>query len=274
MEKIRNRDEIPQEDKWAIEDLYPCDEAWEAELETVAEDEAYLASFNGKLENAEHLLAFLTRAEELGVKADRLGNYCMRKSDEDTRNTVYQAMQGKFMSVMVALGAATSFDTPQIMVIEDSVLEDFYAECPGLERYRRYLTDLRRRKAHTLSEAEEKLLSAAGEMAQTPDNIYGAFADADMKFADAVDAEGKTYPLTQGTFRLCRGSAQLSGFLVFEHFGTFGGRGLYVAAVSGMEAGFGFGTGLRWFGTDLRSGRVLYAPACVFAGWRHPLLRF
>ena len=226
MDKIRSREEIPQEDKWAIEDLYPSDEAWEAELSTVSEDQAYLASFDGKLENAQQLLAFLTRAEELNGKADRLGNYCMRRADEDTRNAVYQAMQGRFMSVMVALGAATSFDTPQIMAIEDTVLEGFYGACPGLERYRRYLTDLRRRKAHTLSEAEEKLLSAAGEMAQTPDNIYGAFADADMKFAEAVDAEGKTYPLTQGTFvrleespdRVLRKSAYEN---LYDGFGSF-----------------------------------------------------
>ena len=30
--KIRQRSEIPEEDKWAIEDIYPSDEAWEADL--------------------------------------------------------------------------------------------------------------------------------------------------------------------------------------------------------------------------------------------------
>ena len=198
--KIRRREEMPLEDKWAIEDLYPSDEAWEQELTTIGEDEQYLVSFDGKLDDAQQLLAFLTRVEGLNVKADRLGNYCMRKADEDTTNATYQAMQGKFMSVIVALGAATSFDTPQIMAIPEESLEAFYKDCPGLERYRRYLTNLRRRKAHTLSEIEEKLLSAAGEMSQTPDNIYGAFADADMKFSDAVDAEGNRHPLSQGTF--------------------------------------------------------------------------
>ena len=38
--KIRQRHEIPAEDKWAIEDLYATDEAWEAELATLAEDQA------------------------------------------------------------------------------------------------------------------------------------------------------------------------------------------------------------------------------------------
>ena len=104
------------------------------------------------------------------------------------------------MSAMVELSAACSFDTPELMAVSEETLNRFYAECPELERYRRYLTDLRRRKPHTLSAAEEKLLAAAGEMAQTPDTVYGALADADLTFRDAVDAQGSAHPLTQGTF--------------------------------------------------------------------------
>ena len=200
VKKIRNREEIPAEDKWAIEDLYATAELWEQDLTTVSEDQEYLASFAGRLATPENLYYYLQRSEALNVKADRLGNYCMRKADEDTRNATYQAMQGRFMSVFVALGAATSFDTPEIMAISDEDMERFYTDYPALERYRRYLTNLRRRKAHTLSAAEEKILAAAGEMADAPDTIYGAFADADITFADAVDANGETHPLTQGTF--------------------------------------------------------------------------
>ena len=199
--KIRTREEIPEEDKWNLKDLFVTDEAWEAELKTVAEDQTFLSAFAGKLaESPEQLYAYLQRFEAVDVKANLLGNYCMRKADQDTRNATYQAMNGKFTSVFVALRAATSFDTPEIMAIPDEVLEKFYAEYPALERYRRYLTDLRRRKAHTLSAAEEKLLAAAGEMADAPDNIFGSFAYADLTFADAVDARGEKYPLTQGTF--------------------------------------------------------------------------
>ena len=199
--RIRTRDEIPQEDKWAIEDLYPNENAWEQALSTVAEDQAYLAAFSGKLaQSAENLFAYLQRSEQLNVKADRLGNYCMRRADEDTRDPACQAMQGKFMSVMVALSAATSFDTPEIMALDDDTLERFYREYPALEGYRRYLTNLRRMKEYTLSAAEEKLLAAAGELARTPDDIYGSFADADMTFPDAVDAQGQPHPLTQGSF--------------------------------------------------------------------------
>ena len=204
MEKLKAipaREEIPMGDKWALEDLYPTDADWEKELETLARDREYLVSFAGKLgSSAKALYDYLDASENLNVKADRLGNYCMRRADEDTRNAAALAMQGRFMSAMVELSAACSFDTPELMAVSEETLNRFYAECPELERYRRYLTDLRRRKPHTLSAAEEKLLAAAGEMAQTPDTVYGALADADLTFRDAVDAQGSAHPLTQGTF--------------------------------------------------------------------------
>ena len=201
MEKIPAREEIPEKDQWALEDLYPTEADWNQELETLPQDRAYLASYAGRLgTSAMALYQYLDASEKLSVKAERLGNYCMRKADEDTRNAAAQAMQGRFMSAMVELSAACSFDTPEIMALSDETLNQFSAECPQLERYRRYLTDLRRRKAHTLSTAEEKLLAAAGEMSQTPDTVYTALADADLTFRDAVDAEGNAHPLTQGTF--------------------------------------------------------------------------
>ena len=201
IKKIPQRDEIPVEDKWAVEDLYPTDEAWEADLATLEQDKEYLVSFAGRLgESAETLYNYLSYSEEKSLKMSRLANYCMRRGDEDTRNSFYQAMTGRFMSIMVALNAATSFVTPEIMAIDDERLEQFYKDFPKLERYRRSLTNSRRMKPHTLSAAEEKLLSAAGEMANAPDTIYGAFADADITFADAVDSEGNKYPLRQGNF--------------------------------------------------------------------------
>ena len=206
-QKIRQRSQIPAEDTWAIEDLYPNDEAWEQALTTVEADKQALTSFAGHLaDSANALYDYLHTMETADAKIDRLAHYCMRKADEDTRNATYQAMSGKFMSVMVELGSACSFETPEIMSIEDGTLERFYADRPGLERYRRYLTDLRRLREHVLSPAEEKLLAAAGEMAQAPDNIYSLFADADLTFADALDSEGNPHPVTQGTFVACEES--------------------------------------------------------------------
>ena len=198
--KIMKRSEIPVEHTWATEDLYVSDAAWEEDLAKMMEEGEVCASFAGKLNSAEGLYDFLYTDEMAGERIGRLANYAMRKGDEDTRNPVYQAMNGKFRSAMVKIASACSFATPEIMAVEDADLERFYAEKPELERYRRYLTNMRRMREHTLSAAEERLLASAAEITGAPSNIYSMFANADIKFADAVDAEGKTYPVRQGTF--------------------------------------------------------------------------
>ncbi len=208
MEPIRNRSDIPVEDTWALEDLYVNDEAWETALASLEEDKNILASFAGTLGQSGHTLyAYLEKMEATDVKANYLGNYCMRKSDSDTRDASSQAMVGRYTNAAVSIGAACAFETPEIMAISDDTLAHFYQDCPQLERYRRYLTDLRRMKDHVLTPAEEKLLAAAGEMAHAPQNTYFMFTNADLKFPDALDSQGKAHPVTQGTFAPCQESS-------------------------------------------------------------------
>lgn len=225
--KILQRCEIAQADKWAIEDLYATDEAWSADLEKLKVMTQQLATYAGHLaDSPAKLLAYLEQTEAVGVLSEDLANYCMRKADEDTRDSKYQAMQGQYMSAAVALSAAVSFETPEILSISDETLDGFYTAEPKLERYRRYLWNIRRRKEHVLSPGEEKLLAAAGEMANAPENIYSLFADADLTFSDAEDSQGNRHPLSQGTFvsyeessdRVLRKSAFQN---LYQGFGNF-----------------------------------------------------
>ena len=200
-ETIRERKDIPLKDTWALEDLYATDADWEKALARMQARMPELSEFEGRLaQNGQTLCAFLALLEELDTQAESLGNYAMRRGDQDTRDANYQAMNGKFISAVTELSAGLSFATPEIMAIPEESLEGFYADCPRLERYRRYLTDQRRKKAHTLSAAEERLLAAAAEMAGAPDSIYSSLLNADLTYPDAVDSEGKPHSLSQSTF--------------------------------------------------------------------------
>ncbi len=199
--KIPERSEIQEQDKWAIHDIYATDELWEEDLKKAKELIPVYGSYVGKLGgSAQAMLEYCRLEERTAEMADALANYAMRRSDEDARVSKYQAMVGRLMSAYVELGAASSFATPEIMAIYEETMERFYAECPELEHFRRYLTDIRRRREHVLSPAEEKLLAAAGEMANAPDNIYGMFSDADIVFPDVEDGQGNKHPLSQGTY--------------------------------------------------------------------------
>ena len=186
---------------WALEDIYPSDEAWDAAYAEAQNFPRQISAFRGRLgSSARTLLEFLQLSETISVTFDSLYGYAQRRSDEDTAVSKYQGMSSKAISLMVAVDAAGSFETPELLAIPDEKLEQFYQELPALTVYRTYLDNLRRKRAHILSDAEEKLLASAGEISQSPDTIYSMFADADLKFPPAVDSEGNEHELTHGSY--------------------------------------------------------------------------
>lgn len=199
--RIPERKEIPVEYTWDLTDIFPDDEAWAAERTALLEMPAKIGAFAGTLdERPGRLLDWLKLSDELGVRIEKLMGYANCKGDQDTADSFYQDMRSKAIACYVAIAGACAFATPEILSIPDETLDRFYAECPALETYRRSLTRIRRMKDHILSPNEERLLAAAGEMSEAPDNIVSALRNADLRFADAVDSEGKAHPLSAGTF--------------------------------------------------------------------------
>ena len=195
------RKDVPVEFTWDLRDIFPSDEAWYAENEALSAYPAKIAAYCGRLgESAETLLSFFRLQDELSVRIEKLFGYASCSLDVDQGDSKYQEMRGRAMSTAVTISASAAFATPEIMAIPDETVDRFYAICPALEEYRRSVYQIRRRKKHILSPAEEKLLAAAQEMAGSPDRIGSIFRNADLKFPPVEDSEGKSYPLTAGSY--------------------------------------------------------------------------
>ena len=198
---IPARSEVPEESTWNLKDVFESDEAWQAEYEAFKAVPEQIEAFRGRLgESAETLLEWFRLNDALSVRLEKLYGYANCKGDEDTGNSVYQGMRSKALATLVAIDAASAFETPEIMALDEDTVNLFYAAQPELETYRRNIYKIRRRKAHILSPEEEKLLSAAGEMANAPENIASVFRDADLTFPAVTDGEGNERVLTSGTF--------------------------------------------------------------------------
>lgn len=226
-ERIPKRSEQKPEYTWAIEDIYADDSLWRADLEKLKAMPERLIAFKGKLsESGNTLLEFLTLSDEISVLCDSLGNYAQRKSDEDTANSVYQAMTGQLTNVFVKINSVLSFATPELVSVSDVRMEELYTEAPGIELYRTHLDRIRKQRDHILSDAEEKILALSGEMAQSPENIYSMFSDADLKFPDATDKDGVKHQVTHGSYiplvqskdRTLRKSAFESMYHTYDNF--------------------------------------------------------
>ena len=224
-ERIPERKDIPVEYTWDLTDIFASDEAWLEEYEALKGEGEKISAFAGKLgEKAETLLSYFRLEDELGIRLEMLMGYANCKSDEDTAQGYYQDLKSKAMSVYVSIAGAAAFAAPEIMAIPEDTLNAFYAACPELEEYRRALYRIRRRAEHILSPAEEKLLAAAGEMADAPESVCSALRNADLRFEDAVDSEGNRHPLSAGTFvPLLESSDRVLRKSAFENcFGTYG----------------------------------------------------
>lgn len=195
------RSEVPKEHTWALEDLYINDDAWKADLDKLKEMLPSISAYQGTLgDSASNLLGFFELQDEITVLLDSFANYAMRKADEDTKNTTYQGYKDQTMGLYVAISSALSFAEPEILEISDEALADFYNSEPKLNIYKRCINDIRRKKAHILSAAEERILAAAGDIAQAPDDIYGLLNNADMTFEPVTAANGDKLPVTHASF--------------------------------------------------------------------------
>ena len=225
--KIPARADVPEKDKWAIQDLFATDDDWRAALAKAKEFIPRITAFRGKLaESGAALLSFFRLDDEISLAFDALVHYAQRRSDEDTRVAAYQEMVSQVTRFAVEIQSAAAFETPELLAISDEDMNRLYAEAPELELYRLNIDRIRRRREHVLSDKEEAILAAAGEMAASPDDIYSMLNDADLKFPDAVDKDGNKHPVTHGTFiplmqsydRVLRKSAFDSLYSVYGQF--------------------------------------------------------
>ncbi|MDY4588502.1 MAG: oligoendopeptidase F [Oscillospiraceae bacterium] len=226
-DRIPKRSDINAKDKWSIEDIYPTDEAWEQDFAAAKKMPEQIASYKGLLStDSAKLLEYLKADDDMTVLLESLINYAQRKNDEDTRESKYQDMVSRLEMLFVDISGAAAFVTPEILSIDDETMERFFREQPDMELYRLCLDRVRRKKAHILSEAEERIMALTGEMTGSPDNIFSMFNDADLKFPDAVDKDGNSHQVTHGSYiplmhsndRVLRKSAFESLYGVYENF--------------------------------------------------------
>lgn len=199
--KIPQRSEISSEFKWRLEDVYPSDKAFEDALSEAGTYPEKIEAFRGKIAaSAEELLAYLRLDDEITEKMRDLLHYANRKSDEDTRVSLYSGYCERTEALLTAINSAAAFAVPEILTISDEKMEQFMREQSGLKLYELSLSRILKRREHILSPAEEHIIAMTGEMSNTPSTVFSMLDNADMKFPDAVDSEGKAHQITHGSY--------------------------------------------------------------------------
>ncbi|HET7435458.1 MAG TPA: oligoendopeptidase F [Thermoanaerobaculia bacterium] len=203
--QTRERETIPDQYKWNLKDIYPSDEAWRAAKEKFVTQLAEIKKYKGTLaQSPAQMLAAAETITNLNKEFSRLYVYTSMNSDQDTRNATYQALKQEMASLSATFSAETAWLEPEILKIEPATLESFLAKEPKLKPYEFYLRDIQRRRAHTLSEAEEKIIADAGLMSPGAGEVYNIFTNADFPYPTVTLSDGTTRTLNSATFAVSR----------------------------------------------------------------------
>jgi oligoendopeptidase F len=201
----RERTSVPDRYKWDLSQIYPSDQAWRAAKDKLAGELPAIRAFKGTLGSTPQKLAdALELVSRLSKEFSRLYVYASMNSDQDTRVSQYQGMQQEMAQLGATLGAEGSFMEPEILKIDPAKIESAISSEPRLKVYSFYLHDILRRRAHTLSDSEEKILASSSIVASAASDTFGILSDADFPYPTITLSDGKSVKLDSSGFNLYR----------------------------------------------------------------------
>jgi oligoendopeptidase F len=197
---LPQRHEVAPSDTWDLSSLYSEIAQWEADFQKLDGLIPRFETYRGRLgESVATLVEALDFDSDFDRIAERLGTYAFLKTTEDQGNSDFQALKSRYQNLSMRAGQAASFMRPELLAIDEAKMSAFLAD-PQLKLYRLQLERVLRFRPHTLSDREERLLAMQGEMAAGVGNAFRQLNDADLKFGQIADHQGRGIELSHATF--------------------------------------------------------------------------
>lgn len=195
-----SRNDVPEIEKWKLEDIYNSQKDWEADVKAIEKIAEVLRSYDGKIHDGGTLLSYLTESEKLSFMFGKVSAYAMLQVDIDTRESSAQSLQDRAKQLGVKISSSTAFFMPFLLSLDESTLKAYLKEEQGLKYFEKNLLEAYRYKAHVLTKEKEELLSQLGEALSSPSHTYSMINNADIKFGTVTNDNGEQVELTRGMY--------------------------------------------------------------------------
>ena len=187
--------------EWDLSIIYKDEKAFLADFEKASKLIKSFAKHEKTMtRGARELYATLSDYVEIDGIIERLWQYAFLNFSLDTSNNSYQAMTGKMQTLATKAGEASWFVEPYLLKLERSVIDGWFSEHPELERFRRMIEKILRKKPYILSDDGEKIMSKMQDALGTHDDIRSIFSNSDLRFGKIRNEEGKLVELTDTNY--------------------------------------------------------------------------
>lgn len=201
IKKVPARSEVPEKLTWDLDRVYQSIEDWKTDQRKLENKLDEFKHAKDQLEiNADKFLEVIE--QYLGIMRiyEKLAVFASMKNDQDTTNSQYQELQGMADNLGTQVSEAVAWFQPALVHLDDQVVQDYFHQNSKLEPYRHFITELRSQREHLLSNAQEELLAAAGNIFGAPEKTFEMLSDADLKFPVVEGENGQKVELSEGTY--------------------------------------------------------------------------
>ena len=196
------RHDIPETQKWHIEDIFPGLSEWEETCKILKTRLNDLSAFKGRLHENEELLNCLALRDELSQSIEKIYAYTRLQRDTENADQNFQELVGIAENITADYYNATSFIEPEILAQKNMSFRELEKNNPGFCQYKHYLEDLMRKAPHVLPTREEEILSRSKLSTSSAENIFRILTGADIGFASATDSKGASHAVSEGSYLL------------------------------------------------------------------------
>jgi len=199
MSTVQKREQMNKDYQWKLEHIFENDTSWNKEYDEAKRLIPELSQYVGKLNNADTIVKVFELEDEISMKIERLYVYSNMRLHENMANTTYQALSEKARKLSIEASEASSYITPEILALSNEQVDELIAN-DKCKKYKHTLEEIKRSKAHILSQAEEALLAQVSNISSTPTNVFQMLNNADLKFPNIKNDKGEEVALTHGSY--------------------------------------------------------------------------
>ena len=214
------RDNIGQEYKWNLSDIYENYSAWEKDFEKVGELKRELAKFKGQFGNEGKLLEFFQKQEEMDKISYKLYRYPQLARDLNSSDKEAVEHLQKVQFLFAEISTELSWVNSELVDNRENI--EKWIEKKEFDDYRFGLKNLFRLQKHILEERESKLLSYYSSFFSAPRSIYSEVTVTDVEWPQVTLSSGEKVDVTPANYSkiLSTNRNQEDRKLMFQTFYT------------------------------------------------------
>ena len=200
---MKDRKDIDEKYTWDLDVIYSSIEDFNKDYELVLSKINILKKYeNTMMDNSDNFYNTIKLSFEIERLLDKLYCYANLSFDLDTSNNDKQELCDRVSNLRSNYSEVSYFIVPMILKYDYNVIEKYMEENNSIRDYEVSIKEIYRYKEHTLSDAEERILSSIGKIVGNCYDTYELLKDCDMSFGKIKDEEGKNVELNNSNYSL------------------------------------------------------------------------